>query len=158
MNLKGKKVLAIGDRDGINGETIEAVMEDAGADVVFTATECFVCTAAGTIDLPIQKRIKEIVENSEGEEFIAVLGVVDDEGIRIHGKTVTTGDPAYAGALAGVELHLPVYHLLEEEILDQVSDEAYSEHLEMIEMALDDNELEETTSIIKKIREEGSNL
>lgn len=158
MNFNGKKVLAIGDRDGINGETIEAVMEDVGTDVVFTATECFVCTAAGTIDLPVQKRIKEIVENNRGENFIAVLGVVDDEGSRIHGKTVTTGDPSYAGALAGVELHLPVYHVLEEEVLDQVSDEVYSEHLEMVEMALDEEDVETATSIIKKIREEESNL
>lgn len=157
MNFNGKEVLAIGDRDGINGETIEAVMEDVGADVVFTATECFVCTAAGSIDLPNQKRIKEIVEEN-GNDFIAVLGVVDDEGAKIHAKTVTTGDPAYVGELAGVELRLPVYHVLEEEILEQVSEDVYSEHLEMVEMALDENKLEEAISIIKKIREEESNL
>lgn len=158
MNFNGKKVLAIGDRDGINGETIEAVMKDVGADVVFTATECFVCTAAGSIDLPNQKRMKEIVESNEDEDFIAVLGVVDDEGAKIHAKTVTTGDPAYVGELAGVELHLPVYHVLEEELLDQVSEEVYSEHLEMVEMALDEDKLEEAISIIKKIRKEESNV
>ncbi|NIQ04327.1 MAG: glycine/sarcosine/betaine reductase complex selenoprotein A [Candidatus Korarchaeota archaeon] len=158
MKLAGKKVIAIGDRDGINGETIEAVMEDAGADVVFTATECFVCTAAGSVDLPNQKRIKEIMEDSEDGGFIAILGVCDNEGAKIHAKTVTTGDPAYVGALAGVSLHLPVYHVLEEEIKSQISEDAYKEHLEVSEMALDEDTLKESIDIIKTTRREESNL
>lgn len=40
--LKGKKVLVIGDRDGIPGPAIAACAESAGADVVFSSTECFV--------------------------------------------------------------------------------------------------------------------
>lgn len=158
MKLEGRKVIALGDRDGINGESIEKCMEDAGADVIFSATECFVCTAAGTIDLPNQKRIKELVEKHEGEKPVAILGVCDDEGAKIHAKTMTTGDPAYAGALAGVSLHLPVYHIMEEEIKDQISDEVYSDELEMVEMALDDEKVETSIQEIKKIREEHSDL
>ncbi len=40
--LKGKKVIALGERDGIAGPAIEAIAKAAGADVVFKATECFV--------------------------------------------------------------------------------------------------------------------
>jgi glycine/sarcosine/betaine reductase complex component A len=40
--LKDKKVIAIGDRDGIPGPAIQAVCESAGAEVVFASTECFV--------------------------------------------------------------------------------------------------------------------
>ena len=40
--LKDKKVIIIGDRDGIPGPAIEACAKDAGADVVFSSTECFV--------------------------------------------------------------------------------------------------------------------
>lgn len=40
--LKGKKVIAIGDRDGVPGQAIAACAESAGAEVVFSATECFV--------------------------------------------------------------------------------------------------------------------
>lgn len=40
--LNGKKVVALGERDGISGPAIAKVVEAAGADVVFTATECFV--------------------------------------------------------------------------------------------------------------------
>ena len=40
--LKDKKCIIIGDRDGIPGDAIAACAETAGADVVFSSTECFV--------------------------------------------------------------------------------------------------------------------
>ena len=40
--IEGKKVVALGERDGISGPAIEACIEAAGGDVVFSATECFV--------------------------------------------------------------------------------------------------------------------
>jgi hypothetical protein len=40
--LQGKKVIAIGDRDGIPGPAIAACAESAGAEVLFASTECFV--------------------------------------------------------------------------------------------------------------------
>ncbi len=40
--LKDKKVIIIGDRDGIPGPAIEQCIKTAGADVVFSSTECFV--------------------------------------------------------------------------------------------------------------------
>ena len=40
--LKGKKVVILGDRDGVPGQAIEECVKSAGADVVFSVTECFV--------------------------------------------------------------------------------------------------------------------
>jgi len=40
--LKGKKVVIIGDRDGVPGPAIEECVKTAGAEVVFSSTECFV--------------------------------------------------------------------------------------------------------------------
>ena len=40
--LKGKKVVIIGDRDGIPCPAIEECAKSAGAEVVFSSTECFV--------------------------------------------------------------------------------------------------------------------
>ena len=40
--LKGKKVVIIGDRDGIPGQAIEECVKTAGGDIVFSSTECFV--------------------------------------------------------------------------------------------------------------------
>lgn len=37
-----RKVIIVGDRDGIPGPAIEACVKSAGAQVVFAATECFV--------------------------------------------------------------------------------------------------------------------
>jgi betaine reductase len=42
MLLAGKKAAILGDRDGIPGPAIEACVKAAGADVVFSTTECFV--------------------------------------------------------------------------------------------------------------------
>ncbi len=38
----GKKVIAIGERDGVAGPAIAACVEAAGGTVVYVATECFV--------------------------------------------------------------------------------------------------------------------
>jgi len=38
----GKKIVIIGDRDGIPGPAIEECLKTTGADVVFSSTECFV--------------------------------------------------------------------------------------------------------------------
>lgn len=40
--LNGKKIIALGERDGIHGETIAECAKAAGADVVLQLTECFV--------------------------------------------------------------------------------------------------------------------
>jgi len=42
MELKGKKVIIIGERDGIQAPAIEASVRSAGAEPVFSHTECFV--------------------------------------------------------------------------------------------------------------------
>ncbi len=40
--LAGKKAVVIGDRDGVPGQAIAACAQSAGAEVVFSSTECFV--------------------------------------------------------------------------------------------------------------------
>ncbi len=40
--LKGKKVIALGDRDGIPGPALEECIKSAGGEIVFAVTECFV--------------------------------------------------------------------------------------------------------------------
>ena len=40
--LNGKKAIVIGDRDGIPGQAIADCARSAGAEVVFSSTECFV--------------------------------------------------------------------------------------------------------------------
>ena len=40
--LEGKKVIIIGDRDGMPGDAIAECAVGAGAEVVYSSTECFV--------------------------------------------------------------------------------------------------------------------
>lgn len=40
--LEGKKVIIVGDRDGIPGPAIEECIKTTEATVVFASTECFV--------------------------------------------------------------------------------------------------------------------
>lgn len=40
--LKDKKVVILGDRDGIPGPAIEECIKSAGGEIVFSTTECFV--------------------------------------------------------------------------------------------------------------------
>lgn len=42
MSLENKKVVVMGDRDGIPGLAIEECLKGTTADVVFSSTECFV--------------------------------------------------------------------------------------------------------------------
>ena len=42
MELKGKKVVALGERDSVPGEAIAEVARSAGAEVIEVSTECFV--------------------------------------------------------------------------------------------------------------------
>ena len=42
LKLKGKKVIALGERDGVQGGSIVACVKSAGAEVVMEFTACFV--------------------------------------------------------------------------------------------------------------------
>ena len=42
MDLKNKKVIALGERDGVQGSAIARCAESAGAKVVLEVTHCFV--------------------------------------------------------------------------------------------------------------------
>jgi glycine reductase len=42
MDLKGKKIIIIGERDGVQGPSNAACLDAAGAKIAFKVTECFV--------------------------------------------------------------------------------------------------------------------
>ena len=55
------------------------------------------------------------------------------------------------GPLAGVALELPVFHIMEPVIRDQVDPSVYREHLELMEMALD---VEAITKGLNRVRKD----
>ena len=146
--LKGKKVIAIGDRDGIPGPAIEECVKSAGAEVIFASTECFVWTAAGAMDLEIQKRVKDFADQYGAENLVVVLGAAEGEAAGLAAETVTAGDPTFAGPLTGVQLGLKVYHVVESEFKSEVDQEVYEDQVGMMEMVLDvDDIVSEMTDI-----------
>ena len=135
--LKDKKAIIIGDRDGIPGQAIAECAESAGAEVVFSSTECFVWTAAGAMDLENQRRVKEFTEQYGADNIVVLLGAAEGEAAGLAAETVTLGDPTFAGPLAGVQLGLAVYHICEPEVKAEIDPAVYDEQISMMEMVLD---------------------
>ena len=84
-----------------------------------------------------QDRIKSLVDEHGADDLVVVLGAADLEALEVAAETVTLGDPAYVGPLAGVQLGLPVVHILEEDVKQQVDPSIYDEHVGLLEMTLD---------------------
>ena len=135
--LKDKKAIIIGDRDGIPGQAIAECAESAGAEVIFSSTECFVWTAAGAMDLENQRRVKELTEQYWADNVVVLLGAAEGEAAGLAAETVTLGDPTFAGPLAGVSLGLSVYHICEPEVKAEIDEAVYDEQISMMEMVLD---------------------
>jgi glycine/sarcosine/betaine reductase complex component A len=84
-----------------------------------------------------QDRIKSLVDEHGADDLVVVLGAADLESLEVTAETVTVGDPAYVGPLAGVQLGLPVVHILEEDIKEQVDPQVYEDQVGLLEMTLD---------------------
>jgi glycine reductase len=84
-----------------------------------------------------QDRIKSLVDEHGADDLVVVLGAADLEALEVAAETVTLGDPAYVGPLAGVQLGLPVVHILEEDVKGQVDPSIYDEQVGLLEMTLD---------------------
>ena len=149
--LENKKVIIIGDRDGIPGEAIKECVETVNtAEVVFASTECFVWTAAGAFDLEDQKIIKTYIDQNGKEDVVVIIGAPDANSSELYAETLINGDPSWAGPLAGVPLGLPVFHIMEPEIKSQVDPALYKEHLELMEIALDVEKITEGLNRVRK--------
>jgi glycine/sarcosine/betaine reductase complex component A len=98
-----------------------------------------------------QGRIKSAVERHGGDDMVVVLGAADIDGIEMVTETVTEGDPAYVGPLAGVQLGLPVVHIFEDMVREQVDPAVYEEQVGLVEMAVDS---EAVKTAMKKLRGE----
>jgi len=105
------------------------------------------------MDLEVQGRIKEIAEKYGPENVVVILGNSDPDGASIFAETVTNGDPSFAGPLAGVALGLPVYHIIEPEIKQEIDTQVYEEQVGIVEMVLD---VDAITNAVKSIREQYS--
>lgn len=95
------------------------------------------------MDLENQNRVKDFADKFGAENLVVLLGAAEAEAAGLAAETVTAGDPTFAGSLAGVELGLTVYHVLEEEMKSQFDEAVYEEQVGMMEMVLDADEIAE---------------
>ena len=102
------------------------------------------------MDLGSQETIKRLSDEHGADKLLVLLGAPDAESAEIAAETVRVGDPTYAGALAEAQLGLSVYHALEPEFKDQVSDEVWEDQIGVMADVL---EAEEIAEAVKAMRE-----
>lgn len=85
--------------------------------------------------------------------MVVILGTPTADSSKIYALTVTEGDPTWAGPLAGLPLRLPVYHITEPEIKNQISEDVYDDELGGVDMVLD---VEDIAEAVSEVRGNGS--
>ena len=102
------------------------------------------------MDLQNQAKIKEVAEQFGSENIVVLLGASEPSSASLAAETVTVGDPAFAGCLAGVSLRLPVYHVFEPEIKAEIDPVVYQEQVAMMEMVADVSKLTSEVANMRK--------
>lgn len=93
----------------------------------------------------------KVAQKHSDEDVVVLLGSPDVESAKVYAETVTTGDPSWAGPLAGVQLGLPVYHVLEDEVKKVVDQQVYDDNVLMMEMTLDRDAI---VAAVREIRQQ----
>lgn len=91
-----------------------------------------------------------MAEQFDRDELVVLLGTPNPDSTRTYALTVTEGDPSWAGALAGVDLRLPVYHIMEQEIKAEIDPQVYEEQVAFTEMVLDVGDI---ARAVREVRE-----
>ena len=103
------------------------------------------------MDLESQEAISRLAEKHGTDDLLVLIGAPDPEAAEISAETVVLGDPAYAGALAGVQLGLAVYHVLEEPVKNAVPEDVWEDQ---IGVQSDILEVDELAEAVAKMREQ----
>jgi len=90
-----------------------------------------------------------VAERFQRDELVVLLGTPNAESSRLYALTVKAGDPSWAGALAGTQLGLAVYHITEPEVKAAIPAEIYDEHVALMAMVLD---VDDIVSAVREVR------
>ncbi len=105
------------------------------------------------MDLSTQETIKRLADERGADSLLVLLGAPDAESAGIAAETVVLGDPSWAGPLAGVQLGLPVYHILEDEARDAIPSEVWEDQVGLM---VDVLEVDEIAEAVREFREQAS--
>ncbi|MBV9011904.1 MAG: hypothetical protein JO272_07610 [Pseudonocardiales bacterium] len=103
------------------------------------------------MDLSTQETIKRLADQHGADTLLVLLGAPDAESAGIAAETVVLGDPSWAGPLAGVQLGLPVYHILEDELRDVIPAEVWDEQVGLMADVL---EVDALADAVREFREQ----
>ena len=105
------------------------------------------------MDLSTQETIKRLADEHGADSLLVLLGAPDAESAGIAAETVVLGDPSWAGPLAGVQLGLPVYHILEDEARDAIPTEVWEDQVGLM---VDVLEVDEIAEAVREFREQAT--
>jgi hypothetical protein len=105
------------------------------------------------MDLSTQETIKRLVDEHGSDSLLVLLGAPDAESAGIAAETVVLGDPSWAGPLAGVQLGLPVYHVLEDELRAAVPEQVWEEQVGLM---VDVLEVDPIAEAVREFRDQAS--
>ena len=101
------------------------------------------------MDMENQRRVKEFAEKYGKDDLVVILGGAEAEASGLAAETVSNGDPAWAGPLAGVQLGLKAFHIFEDEIKNQIDPAVYEAQVSLMEMVLDVDAITKEVSTIR---------
>ena len=90
-----------------------------------------------------------MAERFHRDDLVVLLGTPNAESSRLYALTVKEGDPSWAGALAGTQLGLAVYHITEPELKAAIPAEIYDEHVALMAMVL---EVDDIVAAVRGVR------
>ncbi len=102
------------------------------------------------MDLESQGRIKQVVEQAGTDGVVAILGANSASAVEMAATTLKSGDPSWAGALAGIALGIPAFHVLEDAVTRQIDPAVYERELALSAMVTD---VDEVTAPLRALRE-----
>jgi len=102
------------------------------------------------MDLQSQEAILRLTQTHDSADLVGLLGAPDPESAGIAAETVVVGDPSYAGALAGAQLGLATYHILEDEMRAEIPDDVWDAQIGVMADVLQAAALAETVAAIRK--------
>lgn len=105
------------------------------------------------MDLQSQEAILRLAKANDPTSLVVLLGAPDPEAAEISAETVIVGDPAYAGALAGAQLGLDVYHVLDDAVKAEVPEDVWEEQIGLMADVLEADAL---VAAVRSMRPDGS--
>ena len=101
------------------------------------------------MDLQSQEAILRASQTHDKADLLVLLGSPDPESASIAAETVIVGDPSYAGALAGAQLGLLTYHVLEDEMKAEIPDDVWEAQIGVMADVLEADALARTVSDLR---------